>query len=178
MTLPKQFEWLYQETGPRILTEALKDYGLKEKPGKGNNPQIIKWAKDLGITWYTADGVPWCGLAMGAWAAQAGYPFHKNLLLQATAWQKWGTKIDKEQAMLADVLTFERPGGGHVGLYIGEEENHYCIYGGNQNDAIGFTWIAKDRFHSASRSPFKISQPVNIRKVYLNKPGSLPASLA
>ena len=30
MNLPKEYEWLYKELGPRILVQALKDYGIKQ----------------------------------------------------------------------------------------------------------------------------------------------------
>lgn len=178
MNLPKEYEWLYKELGPRILVEALKDYGIKETPGSANNPIIMKWAKDLGISWYTQDSIPWCGLVMGAWAAHADYPYDKNKLLQAVSWANWGTKIAKDKAMLGDVLTFTRTGGGHVGLYIGEDKDSFCVLGGNQSDAVTFTWIAKSRLNSVSRSPFKIGQPVNVRKIYLKRTGALSTNEA
>ncbi len=178
MNLPKEFEWLYKELGPRLLVEALKDYGLKETPGTANNPVIMKWAKDLGISWYTGDSIPWCGLTMGAWAAHADYPYDKNKLLQAVSWANWGTKIAKDQAMLGDVLTFTRTGGGHVGLYIGEDADSFCVFGGNQGDAVGFTWIAKNRLNSVSRSPFKIGKPENVRKIQLKRSGALSTNEA
>ena len=40
MNLPKEYEWLYKELGPRLLVEALKDYGLKEVPGPKNNQRL------------------------------------------------------------------------------------------------------------------------------------------
>lgn len=178
MNLPKEYEWLYKELGPRILVEALKDYGIKETPGKGNTKEIMKWATDLKISWYTADSIPWCGLTMGAWAAHADYPFDKNRLLQAVSWKDWGKPIAKDKAMLGDVLTFTRTGGGHVGLYIGEDKDSFCVLGGNQGDAINFTWIAKSRLHSVSRSPFKIGQPANVRKIYLKRTGALSTNEA
>lgn len=178
MNLPKEYEWLYKELGPRILVEALKDYGIKETPGSGNTPIIMKWAKDLNIDWYTQDSIPWCGLVMGAWAAHAGYPYNKNLLLEAKSWENWGTKISKDKAMLGDVLTFTRNGGGHVGLYIGEDKDSFCIYGGNQSDAVGFTWILKSRLNSVSRSTFKIGQPKNVRKIYLKRTGEISTNEA
>lgn len=171
MNLPKEYEWLYKELGPRLLVEALKDYGLKEVPGTKNDPTIMKWAKDLKISWYTADSIPWCGLAMGAWAEHAGYGFDKNKLLAAKEWANWGDKIDKDKAMLGDVLTFTRTGGGHVGLYISENDKQFCVLGGNQGDSVSFTWIDKSRLHSVSRSPFKIGQPANVRKIFTNKKG-------
>ena len=53
----------------------------------------MKWAKDLKINWYTVDSTPWCGLAMGAWAAHAGYAFDRNKLLSALEWANWGNHV-------------------------------------------------------------------------------------
>lgn len=183
MNLPKEYEWLYKELGPRLLVEALKDYGLKEVPGPSSNKTIMKWAKDLKISWYTTDSTPWCGLAMGAWAEHADYPFNKNKLLAALEWANWGNPVWSKSkgggdAMLGDVLVFKRTGGGHVGLYIGEDKDSFCVYGGNQNDSVGFTWIAKSRLHAVRRSPFKIGQPDNIRKIQLTRTGALSTNEA
>lgn len=176
--LPKEYEWLYKELGPRILVEALKDYGLKETPGANNNAVIMKWAKDLKISWYTADSIAWCGLAMGAWAEHADYGFDKNKLLAAREWVNWGKKVDLDKACLGDVLVFSRTGGGHVGLYIGEDKDSFCVYGGNQSDSVGFTWIAKNRLVGVRRSPFKIGQPANVRKIQLQRNGALSTNEA
>jgi len=43
------------------------------------------------------------------------------------------------------VLVFERPGGGHVGFYVGEDATAYHVLGGNQGDAVTIARIAKDR---------------------------------
>lgn len=178
MELPKQYNWLYKELGPRILMEALKDYGLKEVPGAKNDPTIMKWAKELKISWYTADSTPWCGLGMGWWAKNASYPFNPAKLLAAKEWANWGKHIPKDQAMLGDVLVFSRDGGGHVGLYIGEDATSFCVYGANQSDSVGFTWIAKNRLVAVRRSPFKIGQPANIRKIQLKRTGELSTNEA
>jgi cell wall-associated NlpC family hydrolase len=36
--------------------------------------------------------------------------------------------------MLGDVLVFRRGGGGHVALYVGEDEEAFHVLGGNQAD--------------------------------------------
>ena len=36
--------------------------------------------------------------------------------------------------MLGDILTFKRNGGGHVGLYVGEDKDCYHVLGGNQGN--------------------------------------------
>jgi hypothetical protein len=43
------------------------------------------------------------------------------------------------------VLVFQRPGGGHVGFYVGEDATAYHVLGGNQGDAVTIARIAKAR---------------------------------
>ena len=47
--LPQQYKWLENETGPKMLIEALKCYGVTEIPGAKSNDIIMLWAKELGI---------------------------------------------------------------------------------------------------------------------------------
>lgn len=42
-------------------------------------------------------------------------------------------------------MTFTRPGGGHVGLYVGEDASHYHILGGNQSNSVRISRIEKKR---------------------------------
>lgn len=56
----KEFEFLLKETGPKVLVEAVKLYGVKETEGSKSNPQILQWAKDLNIKEYNDDAIPWC----------------------------------------------------------------------------------------------------------------------
>jgi uncharacterized protein (TIGR02594 family) len=172
-SLPIKYQWLNNEGAPKILVEALKWYGTKEVLGKNNNPIILSAAKKLGISWYTEDSIPWCGLALGIWAFNAGYPHDKNQLLAAKSWLKWGVKVENGHEMLGDVLVFIRPEGGHVAIYVGEDKTAYHVLGGNQSDDTKFTRILKTRLIGARRSPFLKGQPLNIRKIFLSETGEL-----
>lgn len=157
-----------------MLIEALRHYGIMEHPGKGSNPDITQWAKEVGVSgWYTDDDIPWCGLFVGVVASRAGYPFSAGKLLSARQWNTWGVGVPKGQEKLWDVLVFVRPGGGHVGFYVGENKTAFLVYGGNQSNAVGFAWVAKDRLLGARRPPYKIGQPANVRKIILNTSGDL-----
>ncbi|MBS7563377.1 TIGR02594 family protein [Mucilaginibacter sp. Bleaf8] len=177
--LPGKYEWLAKETGPKILLEALKHYGVLEKPGKGSNSTIMTWAKEVGVSgWYTDDDIPWCGLFVGICARRIGYPQPSAELLAAASWAHWGTPVSKGNECLADVLVFIRPGGGHVGFYVGENQDNFLVYGGNQSNAVGFAWIAKTRMVACRRTPWKIAQPSNVRKVHLTFDGKLSTNEA
>ena len=73
--------------------------------------------------------------------------------------------------MLGDVLTFKRDGGGHVGIYVGEDRTHYHVLGGNQSNQVNVMRIAKTRLHQARRTKWKIAQPANVRVVNLSSQG-------
>lgn len=169
--LPQQYRWLTSiGVLPRMVDEALKEFGLIETPGAGNNPAIMAWAKETGLTAiYTADAVPWCGLFMAVIAKRAGKPY-PSTPLWALSWGKFG--VEGGQPRLGDVLTFTRKGGGHVGLYVGEDKGAYHVLGGNQGDAVSFTRIDKARLYRVRRPAYKIP-PATARPFVLDATGGL-----
>lgn len=168
MSLPIEWAWLDKEPGPRLLRAALADYGVEEWDGPSNNPIIIGWAKDLGITQYTSDEIPWCGLAMAHWAKEAQWFDQAPAQpLWARNWATFGTRA--EDACLGDVLVFARNGGGHVGVYVAESEDGKWFYviGGNQGDAVSIIRIAKSRLVAARRPIWRVATPPNRRRVFV-----------
>jgi len=173
----KQFEekykWVTKEGAPLHMVEALKHYGTLEKVGKGSNPDITQWAKETGVSgWYTDDDIPWCGLFVGICMKRATWPI-KSDLLSALSWAKFGDAVPKGQESYSDILVFVRPGGGHVGFYVGENDTAFLVYGGNQSNSVSFTWVAKDRLFACRRPHWRSAQPSNVRKVYLTDSGTL-----
>ncbi len=163
------YEFLSTETAPRILVEAVKLIGTKEIVGKKHNPIILEWAKELGLEKvYTNDEIPWCGLFAAICAKRAGLEVVKSPLW-ALSWAKFGTK--EEVPMLGDILTFKRNGGGHVGIYVGEDETCFHVLGGNQSNQVNVTRIEKKRLHEARRTAWKIAQPANVRVIKLTSKG-------
>lgn len=171
MTLPIQYAWLAKETGPKMLLTALKYYGLKEGAGSADNPTIMKWAHDFGITWYDRDSIAWCSLFLGEAAKEAGYiPPDKNNLLAAVSWATWGEPAPG--FFLGVIVVFNRPGGHHVGLYIGEDAQAYYVLGGNTGDAVAIARIAKDRL-IAKRWPSHEPLPAIRNNIILSSSGQL-----
>lgn len=170
------YDWLKQETAPRILVQAVKQLGVKEFVGKTNNPIILNWAKELGLSnVYTNDEIPWCGLFIAYCAKMAGLEVVERPLW-ALNWNKFGTRVS--EPMLGDVLTFKRNGGGHVGIYVGEDDTHYHVLGGNQNNSVSVSRIAKNRLNQARRTAWKVAQPANVRKVQLEPKGVITTNEA
>ena len=169
--IPVPYQYLLLEKTPKILEVAKSYYGLKEGAGVSNNPTIMRWAKDIGgwvVNVYNADSVPWCGLFIAHCAKEAGFP-HSGNVLSARHWLTWGIKQDR--AALGDVLVFSRKGGGHVGLYVGEDADCYHVLGGNQGDSVSIVRILKSRLLGVRRCKWRTAQPANVRPVWLDAKG-------
>jgi len=175
--LPAQYAWLASEGGPRMIVEALKLFGTLEAPGAKDNRTILDWAKEVGLQkTYSHDSIPWCGLFIAVVASRAGKP-RTDSPLWALSWADWGAACPGNIPMLGDVVTFKRDGGGHVGLYVGEDASSYHVLGGNQSDSVCITRIAKSRLYRAVR-PIYSAKPANVRRVYLKATGKLSTNEA
>lgn len=139
-----------------LAFEAIKLIGTKEYAGEADNPTILQWASELGHTikdYYRKDSIAWCGLFMGVCAKRAGYvPPSGFDTLRARSWAKWGDPVTGNP-LLWDVLIFERQGGGHVGIYVGEDKVCYHVLGGNQGDTVSIVRIPKERHIATRREP-------------------------
>lgn len=180
MPLPKRYAWLNDEPGPIMLKIALGLYGTAEVPGPGDNPSILEWAKQTGLDKiYKDDATAWCGLFMAYVSLQARWPLPVNPL-GARNWLTWGVKAPKP--MLGDVLVFWRNNikgfQGHVGIYVGQDETHYHVLGGNQADTVSIKRIAKGRLLQARRPKWLIAQPKNVRVVHLEATGPVTSNEA
>jgi len=163
---------------PRMVAEGLALVGTREKVGPGDNPVIMAWARELGLAdAYTADAVPWCGLFMAIVAKRAGKPAPSNPLW-ARNWTKFGIVPPGGVAGLGDVLVFQRAGGGgHVGLYLGQDASAFHVLGGNQGDAVNIARIARSRCIAVRRPVYRI-QPDSVRQYNVDARGGLSSNEA
>lgn len=130
--------------------EAQHLMGTKEGRGSTDNPEILDWAENLDIH-YSADDVPWCGLfvahCVGATLPQEPLPANP---LGARQWEKFGESTAPRVGAVMVFWRLSRHGGkGHVGFYVGEDDDAYQILGGNQSDCVCLTWLSKSRFVGA-----------------------------
>lgn len=178
--LPAGFKWLGQELGPEHLTAVLSVYGLQETPGSADNPQLMAMMREAGFKDYAHDSIAWCA-GLLSWAEiQAGRPGPHTLSSQA--FKKYGVGVDA--AKLADILVWEhldKPGFGHVGLYVGETPSHYASLGGNQGDAVCVRFYTRSKkragksdmvLRAIRRPPYNIV-PVNVRVIQVHEDGAL-----
>ena len=130
---------------PLWLTEARADIGVREVPGAATAPTIARWLIEL-KAWWSGDEVPWCGTAVAAWmrAADVALPQH---WYRAKAWAEWGQPL-REPAH-GCVVVFERTGGGHVGLVVGQTQiGDLLVLGGNQGDAVNVRSFPRHRVYA------------------------------
>lgn len=172
MILPNKYQWLHKEQAPRHLLKALELFGTTEIAGPQHNPVIMGWAQETGLKYYTNDEIPWCGLYIAVVMKRSNRDVVKDPLW-ARNWASFGVKVDAP--MLADILVFSRGSGGHVGLYVGEDETSYHVLGGNQGDSVSIVRIAKDRLIASRRPPYH-TQPLNVRKIQLDSTGTITST--
>lgn len=131
---------------PHWLTNARAHIGVREIVGAKHSPTIMGWIKGLGSKVLginvTDDETPWCGTFMAQVMKESAIA-SPPIAVRASSWGSWGRQLNGPR--LGCILVFTRSGGGHVGLYIGEDKTHYHVLGGNQGNAVSITRIAKDR---------------------------------
>lgn len=174
--LPADYAWLGQvAAAPRMIVEALKLYGVHEGLGAANSPTVMGWRDEVNAAYprkvvgYSADSIPWCGLFMAVVALRAGKLIPDGPLW-ALNWGKFGQPGGQPE--LGDTLVFVRPGGGHVGLYVGEDSTAYHCLGGNTHDDVSIARIDKHRLH-ACRQPAYTAKPASAVPHILQQFGAL-----
>lgn len=153
-------------TTPLWLSVARMLIGIHEH---ADEAVILRWAKDINAPgWYDDSDKPWCAvflnrLMLACQLPMAGKGFE---LLRARSFESWGVPLVIPS--FGCVMTFKRPEGAHVGLYLGEDQTRYCILGGNQSNAVSVTWIAKERL-TTMRWPMGL--PAHEGRVWLTGTG-------
>jgi len=172
-----KYAWLDNVPGlPKMVVEAVKlgKLNTTEVAGVKSNPEIMAMAKEAGVSdIYTSDEMAWCAVAMVVLALRAGkkVAFTKYERLRAASFGKFGKEV--APPMLGDVLVFQRSGGFHVGLYIGEDKECYHVAGGNQSNQFNIVRVGKYRLMGARRPEYSIGVPAAVKRVYLSATGDV-----
>lgn len=174
MRISNDYAWLGTvPDAPLMIKEAVRigKLNTNEVPGPKSNAEIMKLAQTAGVAnIYKSDETAWCAVAMCAIAitCHKDLPFTGYDRLRAASFLKFGVPV--KEAMLGDVLVFTRTGGGHVGLYVGEDKECYHVAGGNQSNQFNVTRIAKNRLSGIRRPIYKV-QPKSVKKYVLSASG-------
>lgn len=142
--------------------------GTKETPGPKSDAVIMGWADRLGLKNYADDAIAWCGLYMGY------VMFHSVPLdripanpLGARQWLQYGRDTTPQYGAVLVFWRGDKDGWqGHVGFYIGEDDTHYHVLGGNQTDSVSIARLDKERLLEA-RWPISVPRPhkADIRRI-------------
>lgn len=143
---------------PAWLVEAERHLGLAEVAGRGSNPEIIAWAKEQGgwiESYFKDDDIAWCALFACHCLHAAG--LHDPRTLAAGDFQAWGHGLSGPSLGAACVLS--RPGGHHVGFYLGTRpDGHVRLLGGNTGNKVAAAWFDPVRV-LAWRWPAELAAP-------------------
>lgn len=123
------------------------EVGEKEVPGRGSNPRIIEYRKIAGIALDGDDSdVPWCKIFVNAAFKTAGLPIQANAM--ALSIKDDPNFVQLDGPAYGCVVAYWRgsphSGTGHIGFYVGENENGRILtLGGNEGDMVKKAFFPK-----------------------------------
>lgn len=139
---------------PPWLAAARALIGVREIPGPRHNPAILALANDaagwLGVR-VTDDETAWCGTFVAGCLARAGLPAPgKGFVgVRARAWADYGANLRASHVAPGAIVSLWRgspnSATGHVGFYVGQDDTHYHLLGGNQSNAVNIQRFPKAR---------------------------------
>ena len=136
-----------------LLKIAFNELGTEEIVGGEDNPEVLKYANDVGIGGITSDEIAWCSTFVNwvAWKAGLQYSGKAN----ARSWLNVGQKVTAPEP--GDVVVFWRESPqswkGHVGFFLGNSDDQkrvYCL-GGNQGNPVSVSAYRKETVLSFQR---------------------------
>ena len=142
-----------------------EDYALKEIPGEENNPEILRFFKEIGHSWVQSEQTAWCAAFANHVLKKAGYPHTGKL--NAKSFLEIGEQISVPKPLgssneFVDIVLFwrGRPWSnddpqyfetGHVGFYIKDRENFIYTLGGNQSNMVKISAYGRERLEQYRR---------------------------
>ena len=117
------------------LRAAQQELGVREAPGKTNNPTIIQYGREAGIDWFADDSIAWCAVFVNAMLVRTGYPSTKSAL--ARSFIEYGTPLSKP--VPGAIVVFPRgsnPLYGHVGIVESVGNGTVTLINGNISDEV------------------------------------------
>lgn len=119
------------------LVEARKYLGEREIKGSRNNPLIVQWGKDAGISWWANDDDAWCAVFVGGMLAASSLPTTRSAL--ARSYLEYGVKLDPRHPVPGAIAVFPRGSStlyGHVGIVEEVTATTVVLVNGNVSDMV------------------------------------------
>jgi uncharacterized protein (TIGR02594 family) len=148
------------------------EIGVKEAPGKADNPQVLQYYKDVGRPDVKHDEVAWCAAWLGSVLVRCHVPIPPPAeALAAISYEKFGAHL---ATPTFGCIGVKRRHGGeswsrHVGFVVGANATSICLLGGNTNDEVMIALFPRADFTAFRWPP---GQPM----VWLPMPASLQAA--
>lgn len=119
---------------PPWLAAARRYLGTSEAPDSADNPVIAGFFRRATGRAYP-DSTAWCAAFVGACLAEAGLRGTGSLL--ARSYLDYGTPLSEPRPGCIVVLSRGRSAWqGHVGFYVGRQNDRVAVLGGNQADRV------------------------------------------
>jgi uncharacterized protein (TIGR02594 family) len=97
---------------PKWLEVAMREIGVVEVPGPGDNPRVIEYHQATTLK-ATDDSVPWCSSFVNWCMKEAGIQGSGSAA--ARSWLNWGKKLDSPRnGCIAVLKRGNNPNNGHV----------------------------------------------------------------
>lgn len=116
---------------PPWLTVARSKIGVREISGAKNNPEIVGFHGHTGLS-ANDDETPWCASFACSCLEHAGFKSPHSAA--AISFLSWGKKLAVPK--IGCIVVMSRPGGNHVGFYVGGDSQTVKLLGGNQSDQV------------------------------------------
>jgi len=162
----------------QLLKIAFGELGTEEIVGEENNPEVLKYAKETGISGVTTDEIAWCSTFVNWVAWKAGLQISGKA--NARSWLSVGTKVTVPEP--GDIVVFWRESPqswkGHVGIFMGisfDKKRVYCL-GGNQGNRVSLS--AYRTLNVLSYQRLASSKNLEIPEPELKRGSSGPAVVA
>ena len=111
---------------------ARHELGVTEMRGQPHNDRILQYHASTTLR-ATTDEVPWCSSFLCWVMEQTGILSTRSAA--ASSWLQWGIPLAEPQVGCLVIL--KRPGGHHVGVYEGrQQDGRLALLGGNQRDKV------------------------------------------
>lgn len=133
---------------PYDFAQQLHRYGVKEIPGKPENPLIR--AMHYSVGYMANEDEPWCGSFMGLCHKVTAYEVPKSAT-SARAWLNAGEEVPLALARPGDVVVLWRGSKtgwmGHVAFYVSHNKaaGTITLLGGNQGDQLSIAKFDLDK---------------------------------
>lgn len=126
------------------LAVATQEIGIRERPGPMPHPRIWEYlasVDNLSELDRSSDETPWCSCFMNWCVEQCG--IDGTNAAWAKSWHNWRKRLNGSPRTGA-IAVFERVTAknhaGHVGICIAQEDDQLLLLGGNQSNAVRYSW--------------------------------------